>query len=614
MPGIAGILTEPGLPGAHQLLQTMLKSMMHQPFYAQASYVDQNNGWFAGSVSICGSFADGMPLRNETRTVALMIAGECFPGAQAKTALKCHSHQFDPGNASYLVHLYEEEGPEFVKKLNGLVSGVLLDSNGGKAILFNDRYGLQRIYCHSDASGFYFASEAKALLAALPHLRKAEIASFADYLCFDCVLEGRSYFRGVSVLPPGALWVSERGRVDRKTFFDPSRLEGQPSLGVEEFFDRFSTTFNQAVRRRAEGDKIGLALTGGLDSRFIMSCLPRDYDNVSAFSYASMYRDTTDVCLAREVSQACNIPHHTLRLEKDFLSNYYGHAARAIYLTDGLADATNVDSLFLSGNARHLAPIKLSGAFGSQVLGRVKRALRCRTPSPALVHPDFRPNVAEACGRLTPWRDEHDLSFCLKRETPWYWSRFIASDLLQFTLRLPFLDNDFIDLLYRAPLSGYDGSDFEFTAACNYNPRLRDIRTNKGLGGKAPSLVSPIIQKLIRARALTEKVFTWDNMPHSLHHFAARVDALMLSPLHLNWLILGREYYRHYNHWFRNDLAACLRDMVLDSRTLSRPYWNTGYLAKMVDDHVRGRQNNMRDIRKVVTIELIHRELLDGPG
>ena len=62
----------------------------------------------------------------------------------------------------------------FLEKLNGWFSGVLLDLRAQKLVLFNDRYGVNRIYYHEDASGFYFSSEAKALLKILPEHSSTE--------------------------------------------------------------------------------------------------------------------------------------------------------------------------------------------------------------------------------------------------------------------------------------------------------------------------------------------------------------------------------------------------------------------------------------------------------
>jgi len=196
-------------------------------------------------------------------------------------------------------------------------------------------------------------------------------------------------------------------------------------------------------------------------------------------------------------------------------------------------------------------------------------------------------------------------------EIPWYWSRYVSAHLSQYDVRLPFLDNDFFDLLFRAPREGFDGSEFEMAAITRRKPELMRLHTNQGRGGAAPQPILGLVRRHIRYRAKVEKIFNWDTLPHSLHHWAARVDACFLYPLHLDRLILGWEYYSHYNRWFRKELAPVLQSVLLDAKTLARPFWNSASVTQLVSDHVQGRRNNLSQIRKILTIELIHRELLE---
>ena len=59
----------------------------------------------------------------------------------------------------------------FPASLNGRFQGLLADRARGCALLFNDRYGMHRMYYHESADAFYFAAEAKAILAVCPELR-----------------------------------------------------------------------------------------------------------------------------------------------------------------------------------------------------------------------------------------------------------------------------------------------------------------------------------------------------------------------------------------------------------------------------------------------------------
>ena len=120
-------------------------------------------------------------------------------------SLRQKGHQLGQAAGSWLVHLYEEEGDRFFEKLNGLFSGLLIDKRQSKAFLFNDRYGVERIYWHETEDAVFFASEAKALLRVLPELREFDRRGSRSILGLWLYV-GRSatLFRGVHLLP-GAL-------------------------------------------------------------------------------------------------------------------------------------------------------------------------------------------------------------------------------------------------------------------------------------------------------------------------------------------------------------------------------------------------------------------------
>jgi asparagine synthase (glutamine-hydrolysing) len=52
--------------------------------------------------------------------------------------------------------------------------------------------------------------------------------------------------------------------------------------------------------------------------------------------------------------------------------------------------------------------------------------------------------------------------------------------------------------------------------------------------------------------------------------------------------------------------------MLLDARTLSRPYLDRSGLETMVRGHLKGDRNYTAEIHKVLTLELLHRLFLDS--
>src|SRR5207245_6393892 len=183
--------------------------------YETGTWVDSCMGVYVGWAARKNSFSDGMPLSNERGDVVLAFSGEEYPEPGIAHGLKQRGHTLKTDGPSYLVHLYEED-PSFPKGLNGRFHGLLVDRRRGTSTLFNDRYGMHRIYYHEAKEAFYFAAEAKALLGVRPELRRADPRGLGEFVACGCVLENRTLFAGVHVLAGAAAWVFRNGSIERK--------------------------------------------------------------------------------------------------------------------------------------------------------------------------------------------------------------------------------------------------------------------------------------------------------------------------------------------------------------------------------------------------------------
>ncbi len=236
MPGIVGIVTNRPRAEAESELNQMLESLRHESFYTAGTWSDPTQGIYVGWVAREGSSAAGMPLQNERGDATLIFSGEEFPEPGTIQALRAAGHSVAPDGPSYLVHRYEDE-PDFPKQLNGRFHGLVADRGRGTAMLFNDRYGLQRIYYHEAKDSFYFAAESKAILKVRPELRVADPRGLGEYIVCGCVLENRTLFRDVHVLPPGSAWTFRGGTLEKKTpYFEPSEWEKLEPLRPEAYY------------------------------------------------------------------------------------------------------------------------------------------------------------------------------------------------------------------------------------------------------------------------------------------------------------------------------------------------------------------------------------------
>ena len=253
MPGIVGLITKMGREWAEPQLKQMVESVRHESFYVSGVWIDEFLGVYVGWVERQGSFSDGMPLSNERGDVHLVFSGEEFPEPGVSRRLKQRGHDVGPKGASYLVHLCEED-PTFPAGLNGRFQGLVVDRRNQTATLFNDRYGMSRVYYHESREAFYFAAEAKAILTVRPELRKVDPRSMGEFVACGCVLENRSLFDGIQVLPPGSTWVFRRGSLERKSeYFQTKEWENQSPLDAEAYYQKLREVFSQNLPRYFDG-------------------------------------------------------------------------------------------------------------------------------------------------------------------------------------------------------------------------------------------------------------------------------------------------------------------------------------------------------------------------
>lgn len=603
MPGIVGLVTPKPRQQAEQELLDMVATMCHEPFYASGTCIDESLGVYVGWVARRNSFSDNMPLHNEHGNVVLVFSGEDFREPEITRHLKQRGHVLNGQAASYLVHLYEED-PSFPQPLNGRFQGLIVDRRQGITSLFNDRYGMHRIYYHESPQAFYFAAEAKAILAVRPELRTIAPQGLGEYIACGCVLEGRSLFRDIQVLPPAANWVFRKASIERKgTYFSPNQWEQQPPHEPDTYYQELREVFRRNLPLYFNGpEPVAMSLTGGLDTRMIMAWKKSPPGSLPCYSFGGMFRDSRDVVVARKVARASQQPHDVILLGHDFLKEYPSWAERTVYVTDGCAWAHHSADLYLNERARQIAPVRMTGNYGGEVLRRV-RAFQPSEPA-AELFPELRASICQAFQTYHAASDGHPLSFAVFRQAPWHHYGLLALEETKLSVRTPYLDNHLVRTVFRAPESACT-NDLCLRLVGEGNPALRKIATDRGLAGRA--LGRTMRRKFLDFTFKTEYAYDY-GMPQWL----ARLDALA-APLRPERLLLGRHKFKHYRVWYRDALSTYIKEMLLDRQTLSRPYLQADTVNRMVQRHLRGDRNYTSQIHQVLTLELLHRRLVDSP-
>ena len=146
----------------------MVDALRHENFYVTGMCVDESLGAYVGWIARKDSFSEEMPLRNERRDITTRVLRRRVPGVRDSAESEGTGTRARYHWALTISFISTKKIRSFPAGLNGRFHGLLIDRNRGTAMLFNDRYGMHRIYYHESKDAFYFAAEAKAILSRAP--------------------------------------------------------------------------------------------------------------------------------------------------------------------------------------------------------------------------------------------------------------------------------------------------------------------------------------------------------------------------------------------------------------------------------------------------------------
>jgi asparagine synthase (glutamine-hydrolysing) len=327
--------------------------------------------------------------------------------------------------------------------------------------------------------------------------------------------------------------------------------------------------------------------------------------SLPCYSFGGMFRDSQDVLVARQVAQACGQAHQTIPLGEEFLLKFAHYAERTVRLTDGCVPVNHSPDLYVNERAAQIAPVRMTGNYGGEVLRRV-RAFKPVQPSGDLFRPELLPEISAATKTFEGLLEGHPLSFAVFRQAPWHHYGLLALEETQLSLRSPFLDNEFVKTVFCAPKACAENPEVSRRLIQDGDPNLAAIRTDRSPIDKQNGWRAQAIRSFLDFTVKAEYAYDY-GMPQ----WAAPIDRL-LAPLHPEKLFLGRHKFYHFRVWYRDALSTYIQEMLLDSRSLNRPYLQPGAVPKIVRSHISGERNHTLAIHTLLTLELIHQVFIDS--
>ena len=377
MCGICGFLNLSLEPAAHrERLDAMAARMFHRGPDSDGKFELPYLSLAIRRLSIIDLVTGDQPLSNETGEVTLVFNGEIYNYRELTEQLIARGHRFKThSDGEVIAHLYEEQGPDFVRELNGMFAIALWDDRAKRLVLARDRAGEKPLYYWRGNGTLVFGSEIKVLFEYPGVSCELDREALAQYFFYGYFPAPRSAYAEVKKLPAAHRMVVEHGEMRIDSYWRLQnflRPPGSPPAGAQEeaaIVEELRGKLREAAVSRLVSDvPLGVFLSGGLDSSTLVATMSElTPGNVNTFSVAFPQKSFNEEPYANLVARHFNTKHHVLTADdrslREALDILAGH------LDEPVADPAVIPTFLLSRFARTEIKVALSGEGSDELFG-----------------------------------------------------------------------------------------------------------------------------------------------------------------------------------------------------------------------------------------------------
>jgi len=558
------------------------------------------------------------PIPNEDETIWVVFNGEIYNYQELRQELASQGHKFrTASDTEILVHLYEEEGIEGVRKLRGMFAFCIWDSNRQQVILARDRFGKKPLYYALLPEGLYFGSELKSLqVAGVP--TDIDRDALRLYFQFLYIPDPLTPFRAVRKLAAGTcLTYQTNGEAFHRRYWSLPAPSGKvsPELRRDEVGARLSREFDEAVRLRMIADvPLGAFLSGGIDSSSVVASMAlQSAAPVKTFSIGFEEQGFNELPYASLVARRYRTEHHEILVRPDTVQL----VERLVkHFDEPFADSSAIPTFAVSQFAAQHVKVVLSGDGGDELFGGYNsfvemQKLRVMDRVPQVIRKtlslvaDKLPYSAYGKNYLRMISRPSDLERYFEHNyTPYYLRRRLLSAEWMLPADAAFLTRTFAECLLPA------GADIVsqvmyFEATANLTGDML-VKVDRMSMANSLEVRCPLLDHRLAELAAT--------IPNSWKIHNGRGKHVFVQALghRLPAELLARKkmgFGVPLELWFRTSLREFVADHLTSRRFVERGIVSPPFLGVLLDEHQRGRRNNHQWIWSLLMLELWFRNL-----
>jgi asparagine synthase (glutamine-hydrolysing) len=362
------------------------------------------------------SHAGDQPMSNEDGRLSMVFNGEIYNHEELRSECISRGHTFRSNmDGEVILHLWEDEGPACLARLNGIFAVAIADTQSGELFLARDPLGVKPlVYSVGNDGSLTFASEISALAQLGAALPGPDVTALGCFLTFMWVPDPLTLMRGASALQPGRYlrWSVHEPLQTRSYRVIVPRPEMVRGRAFADALVELRAVLGSACERQLLGDvPISVMASGGVDSSLVWASAGKGVDRAYTIRWPEGSKEGSG-----EDARAVERLHEALGTPVTFLDGAgaeHGYLPSsgdlfgdpAYELTRLIARATRADGrkVLLSGQGG-------DELFGAPLLGRLTTGAAGRSLPRLLEHVpgglnvEFAARFARASSHRDPFR------------------------------------------------------------------------------------------------------------------------------------------------------------------------------------------------------------------
>ncbi len=520
--------------------------------------------------------------------------------------------RFSPENdniAKKVLACFLAGGLDRVRTINGNFSLAVWEGKNRKLILCPDRYGLQPLFYTQSPGRLAFASEIKALLALPTTNPSLDEPTVMEMLTMDMVGFDRTYIKSIRRVPFGCALIYQDGKISLDERWLPRFSLPIEKRSDEDYLEEFIAIAQKVVSSRLSDQRVGISLSGGLDSRFLLGLAIKNHFLPTSVTYGT--KNSRDLTGGTKAARAVGSNHIRLELREDYLRLFAG---KSVERAEGFFNAFNCHAMILL-NAAEICPLLAFGNGIDQLLYTTRSEYDLMGLNSVIENfyhnrnhyiPEkdwpywFTSDWLKIVGFATREQFYTDVlryqADCIDNQLDSYMLNYLANTTIsgfatisqRIGYTAPFFDHELVNFCLQLPVRLRWRRELEAAAFEKISPALASIRNDLHIGGSANRRWHKFVSSKIR---------------HGFYHLGL-IPPANLQPPSATFTDIHRILRKSGNQrWLKN--------ILLSSSLLDRGIFRREMLQKAVDDHFSGKRNYTKQLSTIATFELTMRHVVD---